>query len=600
MIIVVLIGVFGSLAESLRYKIPAPGPRRRLLPACLLLCVSTLPVGAAQGQSGQINVQGADAQLEQNIRSHVVLPAIACDATQRRLNRFLPQVREDVTRAARALGYYFASQESGFRMSDECWRLDISIDPGEPLHINDININVLGGDDFFADLLTDLPLQRGDALNHGEYEQIKALLSASAIENGFFGARFNRSQLLLDLEQGQANIDIEFDPQERFQFGALEIQELDVLDDSFIRRFVEIEPGTPYSSDALLNLRNTLSNSLYFSNVSVTPALDRAVDNAVPIQVSLQPRPRRVYGAGMGVTTDIGPRLRLDYLDRYLNRRGHHFEAKGGASPVQQTVDFNYTIPMSRPATESLNLIGGLLKEDNDTYKNKTLKLGTSYSRINRFNFRQNYFVNYQHDEYELNQEAEVSDLFILGSNMARTRANDAIYPTSGWRLFGQLRGASDALLSSTSFAQFYFNGKAVQQLGFGRLLAKLEAGVSWADDQVELPVSVQFFAGGDQSVRGYKYESLGPLNSAGEVAGGRHLLAAGLEYDFRILPAWKLAVFADAGNAFNHLNDYKPKRGVGLGLRWLSPIGPIRLDLASALDDANNWRLHITMGPDL
>ncbi|MEX2130793.1 MAG: autotransporter assembly complex family protein, partial [Pseudohongiellaceae bacterium] len=463
-----------------------------------------------------------------------------------------------------------------------------------------INISILGDEAPFADLLEGLPVASGDQLNHGLYEQIKSDLSAGAIQNGYFDARFTSSRLLLDLNQRLADIEIEFDPQQRHRFGEVEIQRLDELDEDFIRRFVNIEPGSPYSANALIELRNTLNESLYFSDVSVSPALDRTVDTLVPVDVSLQARPRHVYGIGAGVTTDIGPRLRLDYQDRYLNRRGHNINARVATSPIQQEVDLNYIIPMTRPAFESLRLSTGVLNQNNDSYENRTLKIGAAYSRLNRFDFRQNYFINYQHDEFRINEQDEVADLFILGSNVTRTRADDAIYPTAGWRAFAELRGASRSLLSTTSFTQLYGSGKFVQQLGVGRLLAKVDAGVSWVEDLNELPVSVQFFAGGDQSVRGYKYQSLGPLNDAGELIGGRHLLVFGLEYDFSVLPTWKLAVFADAGNAFNTLNDFELKTGAGIGLRWLSPIGPVRLDLASALDDDNSLRVHITMGPDL
>jgi translocation and assembly module TamA len=226
--------------------------------------------------------------------------------------------------------------------------------------------------------------------------------------------------------------------------------------------------------------------------------------------------------------------------------------------------------------------------------------MAASYNFVNRFDWRQNYFVNYQHDDYQINDLNEVSDLFILGSSVNRTIADDALFPSRGWRLFAQLRGASDTLLSSESFLQFNLVGKYINTIGPGRLILKFESGVTMVDDIDELPVSIQYFSGGDQSVRGYKYQSLGPLNELGEVTGGKHLLSAGIEYDFNVRPNWKMAVFFDAGNSFNSTSQYRAKKGVGIGVRWMSPIGPIRADLASALDDDNRLRLHVTMGPDL
>ena len=190
--------------------------------------------------------------------------------------------------------------------------------------------------------------------------------------------------------------------------------------------------------------------------------------------------------------------------------------------------------------------------------------------------------------------------MLIPGISFTRTQADDTLYPTRGWKLFAEISGAHTALVSTETFLQLNVVGKIIQPLGPGRVLVKMEAGSTLVDNVLDLPVSLQFFTGGDQSVRGYKYQSLGPINSDGELTGGKHLLTAGVEYDFNILPNWKLAVFADAGNSFNNTAEADFKKSAGLGVRWMSPIGPIRLDLARALDDEGSFRIHITMGPDL
>ncbi|HAI23845.1 MAG TPA: outer membrane protein assembly factor, partial [Alcanivorax sp.] len=118
--------------------------------------------------------------------------------------------------------------------------------------------------------------------------------------------------------------------------------------------------------------------------------------------------------------------------------------------------------------------------------------------------------------------------------------------------------------------------------------------------DVTELPASIRFFAGGDASVRGFAYESLGPLDNDGEVIGGRHLLVGSLEYDHPISEQWSLAVFTDAGNAFNNFDDYEIRHSAGFGVRWRSPLGPIRVDFARGIEEGREWRLHLSMGPDL
>ncbi|MGH8466029.1 MAG: BamA/TamA family outer membrane protein, partial [Pseudomonas sp.] len=87
--------------------------------------------------------------------------------------------------------------------------------------------------------------------------------------------------------------------------------------------------------------------------------------------------------------------------------------------------------------------------------------------------------------------------------------------------------------------------------------------------------------------------------NDLGEIIGGKHLLTGSIEYDFNILPSWKMAIFHDAGNSFEDFHDFKLHRSIGLGIRWMSPIGPIRADVARGIDDGS-FRFHLTMGPDL
>lgn len=566
----------------------------------LLAAGLAIIAGPLLAQSPRFELTGVEGLLETNIRAHVQLPDLACDVGGYRLARNLPGIRNDVVRAGRALGYYHIQHVTRFEQGEDCWFLRSEVEPGQPVRIGRIDINIAGNEDFFRSPLQNLPLAPGDQLNQGRYERIKNDLTTIAVENGFFDARFSRAELSLDLVRNTGDIQLEFEPGSRYRVGAIQMQQLDALAPEFIQRFLNIEQGDFYSSEALLDLRQALSGSLYFSNVSVTPAITAAQDERVPIQVGLQMRPQRVYSAGVGVTTDIGPRLRLDYEDRYRNRQGHSINSNIGISPVQQNVDLVYGIPLRDPATENLQISGGFLAEDTESFRNETTRLVTTYSFINAWEWRQNYFVNLQHDEAEIAGSRLQSDLLIGGVSLNRTRADDALYPNSGWRLLTEIKGASERLLSSDSFLQLNLAGKLIESFGPGRVLLRFEAGTSLTSEIDELPVSVRYFSGGDQSVRGYKYDSLGPENEVGEVIGGKHKISASVEYDFNVAPNWKLAVFADTGNAFEDFNDYDLKTGVGIGVRWMSPVGPIRLDLASALDNDNELRLHITMGPDL
>lgn len=570
------------------------------LPNSVLLLAGALVPGVLLAQQPQFDIAGADERLAANIRAHVRLPALDCETSALRLARFLPGIRQDVVRAGRALGYYHLRQQSRFEITEACWRLSVQVEPGEPVRFDEVNVSVSSDPELFDPVLSELPVASGQQLNQSAYEQIKTNLSAVAVEQGFFDARYEHSELQLDLVNNTANVDLEFAPGPRYRIGAVDIQEIDALSDDFIRRFLSISSGDFYSSDSLLGLRNSLNSSHYFSSVSVTPQISQASNGQVPVEIGLNMRPQRVYAVGLGATTDIGPRVRLDYEDRYLNRSGHSVKGNAGISPVQQNIDLSYRIPLRNPATESLEFSIGYLAEDTDTFTSDSIKFATTYSFINSWDWRQKYFVNVQHDKSDIGGNLVTADFVIPGISLDRTVADDALYPSRGWRLFGELKGASDSLLSTETFTQMNLSGKLIRSIGSSRILFRFDTGTTLVKEERVLPASILYFSGGDQSVRGYQYESLGPTNDAGEVVGGKHKLSFGIEYDFPVAESWKLAVFADSGNAFNNFTDFDLKNGAGVGVRWLSPIGPIRVDLASALDDDNKWRLHITMGPDL
>jgi translocation and assembly module TamA len=432
------------------------------------------------------------------------------------------------------------------------------------------------------------------------------MISSHAIENGFFSARFVRSELSVDLENQQANVDLMFDPGERYRFGQITISPLEDLSEGFLSRFLTFEPGDQYSSEDLIKLRQNYNNSQYFNQIAVTPQFSVIENQQIPVTVDLVPIARRAYSTGAGVSTDNGPRFRLNYEDRYINRRGHRLNGDLAVSTLLQEPSVSYVIPLQDPVNDSLRIATGFQRQETDSYISSTMRAGVTWRSLVWDNWVQNVFINYQSEKAELtNVTAESRNIqtrtnsTISGVNLARTRTDDPINPTNGWRLFAQASGSHESLLSDISFAQLYGSAKMIRAIGPGRLLLRAEIATTVADELLELPVSVRFFTGGDQSVRGFQYGELGDTNDLGEVVGGKHLLVGSIEYDYRIYGGWSVAAFVDTGNSFGDFGKMALKESAGLGVRWLSPIGPIRFDVAKGLD-SGGFRFHITMGPDL
>ncbi|MEX1197577.1 MAG: autotransporter assembly complex family protein [Pseudohongiellaceae bacterium] len=583
---------------------PAPPPgrttrsiRRRLATVALLLAGWPL---LATAQSPTIRIEGADQALTSNIRAHLRIDSERCDVSLRRLDRLLPQVRRNVERAAQALGYYHLEQSLQFSTGEECWELVVDVTPGEPVIVDTVEILIPEElRPLFRDARQNTSIRPGSTLNHGAYERLKTNLTTAAIENGFFDARFNRSQLNIDATANTAEIILDFEPGERYRFGEVEIGETEALSEEFIGRFVPFEQDEPYSAAQLATLRENLNGSQYFQQVTVAPQLSRASNRRVPVAIAMTPRVRRSYTAGAGISTDAGPRLRLAYEDRYINRQGHRLNADLTLSTQRQEPSVSYIIPLENPARDSLRLSGGFQREEADSYSANAYRVGISHRHTYDNNWSQTVFTNFQHERAVVAGSQEQTNTTVSGVNWSRTRADDPIYPQRGWRLFGQISGANKALLSDTTFLQLHTSAKYIRPLGSGRLLLRGEVASTVVDETAQLPVSERFFTGGDQSVRGHAWNSLGARDDEGNVVGGKNLLVTSVEFDFPVWENWNAAVFYDAGNSFNDFGTMTLRDSAGVGIRWLSPIGSIRADIARTLDDGS-FRFHLTMGPDL
>jgi translocation and assembly module TamA len=551
--------------------------------------------------------EGLDAALVANINAQVQLTRQqACDVPLDRVRRLLPQTRAQLDRALQALGYYQAIHTVAVNATPDglCWQLDVTLQPGAQVMLNQVNIQILGDADaqaLFAQDVAAANLAGGQALHQGRYEDLKSALSSRAADQGFFEARFERSEIALDLVDNSADINLIFNPGPRYRFGAVSFRGQGPLDADLIRDMLGVREGDPYSSDRLAQLRANLDNSRFFRQITVVPDIGQSADQLIPVDIDLTLRPRHAWTAGLGFSTDIGPRASLSYENRYVNRFGHTVNAEGSFSPVRSQIDGSYNIPIRGDTSPKLVLSAGYTVEDASTYISKRLKSAATLTDETAGGWRRSAFLELQRDAYEVGTEEQTSILLMPGASLAKTSADDLINPSRGWKVFTSLRGASDTVISDATLIQLYGSAKYIRSLGGLRLLTRVESGTTWINDIADLPASLRYFTGGDQSIRGYDYRSLGPLSDDGtRVVGGKNLLVGSVEFDYLVKANWRVAVFSDAGNAFNNPNDFEFKRSAGIGIRWLSPVGPIRVDFAHPFDSEDAFRIHVTMGPDL
>lgn len=569
-----------------------------------LVVLALVSVAADAADRVRVRFEGVDEHLLDNVRQLVTLEQQkdSESLTDERISKLHRKALGEIREALQPFGYYRVEIQPELVFEDGAWNARYNIEPGPLLRVAELDLQVSGGaeaDAAFAKLIRNFPLKVGAALVHSAYEEGKDSFMQLATERGYFDGQYEVSEVRVDLEAYAARIVIHFKAGSRFHFGALKFNAPE-FNNAFLARFAPFKTGDPYSFGQMLELQNALTDSDYFSQVEVKAGRDPQDPLAVPVEVDAEPRERTKYTMGLGYGTDTGARATAGVERRRVNQFGHRWRADLKLSEIGNSLTTRYTIPMENPRTDQFAVTAG--RDDQRQSESTTTKylLTGSFTRLDN-GWQKTLFLNYERDEkFEVGTQTGSSTLVMPGVNWTRIHANDRIYTTHGQRFVVEVRGGSETLGSTTSFLQGRLNAKFVRKVfSWGRVLARGDAGYTEVLNFEELPPSVRFFAGGDFSVRGYHYNSLGPRES-GDPIGGTKLLVGGLEYEQLLGESWSAAVFYDVGNAVDDFSE-PLARAAGLGIRYRSPIGLIRVDFARPFDDMGKTRhLHISIGPDL
>lgn len=571
----------------------------RLAQLCIALSLTVSPSPA----NSAVQFLGLDDALERNAQALVRLASTPCDRPTWRVERLYRNSDKELRGALEALGYYAYTVEKELSFKDPaCWAATFTVQLGEPVVLDEVRLSINGGARDFPRIVEEIDGRRpeiGSVLNHGTYAAFKRSALTLLSNRGFLAAEITRSTVVVNEALTSARIDIEIESGSRHRFGDLSYTE-GILEDDILRSYSTFEPGDYYDAGAISRLHERLRGSGFFSTVSIrADPLDDSLD--VPVGVTLQPAKRHLFSAGAGYSTDTGPRGRIGYANRRLNPAGHRLEAELFLSPVDSKLTGTYRWPHVGSRLSWFETYTGYQQRQTDTSESDKTTFGLRWVRNRTDRWLETPYIDLTYEEFEVADEKSQSTLLMQGITWEATEGRALRRIEFGWKASIDMRASYEALFSDVTFGQLRTSAKYVRSLGeASRLLARGEVGTTLGADAVDLPATVRFFTGGDTSVRGYDYESIGPLNDDGEVIGGSNLLTFSVELDRLVGEDWAVAVFADTGSAFNG-SDADFKTGVGIGVRWFSPFGPVRLDLAHPLDDPNtNVRFHITLGPDL
>ncbi len=581
--------------------------------ALILALLLSLPTALfAQGDGSvtvDVSISGVEDDLLSNVRGFLPLYQFDDKAapTVGRLRYLHGQAEEAIDKALAPFGYYRPVVNSSLEQVGDVWQANYEIDAGDRIVTSTVDIQVTGeaeSDPAFLEAIEESTLAVGKPLLHEDYESLKQRFQVLASQRGYFDAALKEGVIRIDLKKYEASVKLHFDSGVRYYLGEVSFnQDKPWLSEEMLLRYSEIEPGQVYLADDLQQLQGDLSNTEYYDEVTLDVSPENAdEDHVIPVVVNLKARNPTRYSFGAGYGTDTGARVKAGITKRRINQSGHHFTGEVLISELRYGIAGDYTIPGSDPRSDAWGLRGSVEDEHSDTSDYTSAKFGGYYRHRDGL-WMKTYSLDYLVERYEISDDDENSKLLIPSVEWTRTypaELSERIYPDHGTLLQLSIRGASEDILSDTSFIQPMISGKWIYSFGNStRLIARGAAGTTSVSDFDQLPTSLRFFTGGDKTVRGYAYNVIGP-SLDGDVLGGKHLLESSLEYEVPVSEKWSIAAFADVGDAFDDEPDYKT--GVGLGIHWRSPIGPVRLDFGHALDvpPGKRVRVHLTIGSDL
>jgi translocation and assembly module TamA len=629
------------------------------LSQCLLLSLLWLWQTPLMAAVVSVDIEGVNGAARDNIAAAPILLALqSAEALKRqRLRRARPAIIEQSIDALKPFGYYNPRVTVKISGESPNWRLLISVQPGEPIQVNALNITLSGPgqeDKLFREWRKNWPLPTGSILLQQKYEQAKQDLLQRARRHGYIAARLLKARIEVDPGINSADISLHLDTGARAVFGTV-TDESGIIQDHTMSRLQPFAEGDFYDAELMDDWRVNLAASGYFDRIDIIERLSPEADPPrVDLALQLQARPKNTYTIGAGLGTDTGPRLTTGWDIHRLNRRGDTLSMGFGvqATDMEFFTQAEYLRPIGDDPGEFLFASASMQRKDDDFEFIDTASGEAVFPEIDGTRFNQlintgfirqfepwdgwsahrRLFVGFLNESFntedppadsrqslvlEENPELlpflnESQQVLHAGFSWQVQKISGQGFNIEGTNALWRVIGAVDGALSDISFLQSYMglnyqrllhkNGKLIMSAEFGYTEAKvnnflLEQGGDTLDFSLtSLPERFRFQAGGDRSVRGYGYQSLSNNRN-----GSNHLLTGSIEYEHRLTEDWSVAVFSDAGNAFNDFSRPELQWSAGLGARYYTAVGPIRLDLARQLDTGDNaLRIHLTIGTPL
>ncbi len=551
----------------------------------------------------QLQINGLKPALESAVLSGLTLQQYRDrSVSDAQLRRLLSLGEAEIRATLEAWGYYDGKVSSHMEDAPEGrYRAWFDVAPGTPILVKSREVSVSGDAaqvPAVASALKAFVPKLGERFDHTQYESSKEAIVTALTDHGYLAARLITHRVEVTTATHSARIELKWNSGPRYTFGPTTFTG-GQFSEEFLQQFLPWKQGEVYSSADVLDLQRRLVGADYFGTVTVTPYLEKAVDLAVPVTVDLTAAKRNIYSAELYASTDRGVGVELGAQRRWLNTKGHKGRADLNIAQRLQAIELSYRIPLPGAKQRVLGFAGTYRDETTESSISQTEKLVANVSRKwNEYTFV--YGVQLLAGDFEIGSERGNSTLLFLESAFSRSKADQPTFARRGFSYTVAARLAPLGTVSDTRFVSATAEAKWLRALGTDmRLILRGEVGKMNVDDFDQLPPELRFFSGGDRSIRGFGYEEIGSRNEAGDVIGGDNLVEANVEVE-RYWGKVGGALFVDGGDSFLG-DDFRLHVGVGAGVRWRSPVGVLRLDVAYPVKsiDSDSWQIHFNIGPD-
>jgi translocation and assembly module TamA len=525
--------------------------------------------------------------------------------TPEQLRRLADDAAREARETAATEGYFSARVEVHIDEATQPWSVRLVVDPGERTQVGEIDLRFNGpamndprSAAIFKRVRDTWPLRRGQPFRQADWDAAKRRAVRELSAWRYAGARVADSRALVDPETRRATLMVELASGPPFRFGEIRVSGVRRYSEQLVENLSPFRPGDDYDRDTLLVYQRRLLESGYFVSVQADIEPEDAKPDAALVRVAVIEAAKHHVEAGLSYSTDAGPRVELRYTNQDVLSSAWRSRSALRLDDKIRTLQFDFDAP-PRQRGRWNSFFARARETDIQNELTRELAVGAAHNWGAELN--PSALLTSAHWEQQrvtgdvTGDVTEDRHAVYFGYRQSLRKTDDFVSPREGYLGSFEVGGAPSAL-ASRMFVRGVISASFFLPVGRrDDLLLRGQAGRVVASSREGIPSTFLFRTGGDQTVRGYGFESLG-VKQGEAIVGGRRMVVVSTEYTRWVGDAWGIAGFVDAGNAWDDTTLFKAALGYGVGARFRTPIGPIRADLAYG-QQTHQVRLHFSVG---